>query len=242
MSGFVSHDVAEFGGAKSNMGFGEIQKVDGITFLVSQMAGIVGLGYDSISVNNLPTFISNSDLSEKSFSFYMKNNPEQSIMVMPGYLEEGYEMIKKHNVIEKTYWNLKLDNFHVNDKTISTTGFKAAIDSGTSLIVGPADILDPLVNEVGEVAQDCSNVTDLPDITFEIDNHMYVLTSQDYILQVEQFGNIQCLMGIMSMATPDGFDYVIVGDVFFRKFNPFFNREDDTVTFFKETSSAEFLQ
>lgn len=48
-------------------------------------------------------------------------------------------------------------------------------------------------------------------------------------------------MGIMSMATPPGFDYVIVGDVFFRRFPPFFNLEDNTVTFFEETRSAEFL-
>jgi len=226
------------------MGFGEIQKVSGVTFLVSQMAGIVGLGYSTISTDHLPTFIEASDLSEKSFSFYMKNNPDESIMVMPGFLEEGYTKIMQHNVIEKTYWNLKLDSFRVNGTEIPTKGFKAAIDSGTSLIVGPKEILDPLVAAVGEVASDCSNVSTLPTITFEIDNHLYELSSTDYILQVEQFGNVQCLMGIMSMATPPGFDYVIVGDVFFRRFPPFFNLEDNTVTFFEESHShtrSEFL-
>jgi len=93
VTGFVSDDVASFGGAKSQMGFGEIQKVSGVTFLVSQMSGIVGLGYGTISTDNLPTFIEASDLPEKSFSFYMKNNPDQSIMVMPGFLSEGYTKI-----------------------------------------------------------------------------------------------------------------------------------------------------
>lgn len=30
----------------------------------------------------------------------MKNNPDESIMVMPGYLTEGYTELYKHNVVE----------------------------------------------------------------------------------------------------------------------------------------------
>lgn len=114
IKGFESGDIAAFGGATSNMGFGEIQHVKGPSFYVSQMDGIVGLGYDTISVNNLPTFMTASDLPEKSFSFYMKDTTEDSIMVMPGFLSEGYTMIKKHNVAQETYWNVNLDAFHVN--------------------------------------------------------------------------------------------------------------------------------
>lgn len=46
----------------------------------------------------------------------------------------------------------------------------------------------------------------------------------------------------MSTAVPDGFHYVIVGDVFMRKFPTFFNMADETVTFFKKASTEEFLQ
>lgn len=49
-------------------------------------------------------------------------------------------------------------------------------------------------------------------------------------------------MGIMSTAVPDGFHYVIVGDVFFRKYPPFFNLADNTVTFYESTESKQFLQ
>jgi len=100
IKGFESTDNAAFGGATSKMGFGEIQHCSGASFYVSQMDGIVGLGYDTISVNHLPTFMTASDLPEKSFSFYMKNNPDESIMVMPGYLTEGYTELYKHNVVE----------------------------------------------------------------------------------------------------------------------------------------------
>ena len=55
------------------MKFGEITHVSGIAFLVSPLEGILGLGYRSISENNLPTFIDSSNLLDKSFSFYLTN-------------------------------------------------------------------------------------------------------------------------------------------------------------------------
>jgi len=49
-------------------------------------------------------------------------------------------------------------------------------------------------------------------------------------------------MGIMGTPTPAGFDYMIVGDVFMRRYPPFFNANDNTVTFFEESATTEFLQ
>lgn len=164
------------------MGFGEITKVSGPTFYVSQMDGIVGLAYDEISVNGIPTFMSGSDLAaaDRNFSFYLKNNPEESYMLLSGYETEGYNLVHKHNVVEKSYWNVKLDSM-TSDKEVDTKGFMAAIDSGTSLIVGPKSIIDPLVEGIS-VNQDCSGIDDLPDITFTMDNVPYTLEPNDYIV------------------------------------------------------------
>jgi len=76
------------------MKFGEITSVSGLAFYVSQLSGILGLAYDSISVGHLPTFLDESKLTDKSFSFYLHNVPEQSFMTLPGYdkqLMEGKE-------------------------------------------------------------------------------------------------------------------------------------------------------
>lgn len=85
IQGFVSEDVTTFGGATSNMKFGEIEAVSGPSFYASQMSGILGLAYGSISVDALPTFIDSSNLTDKSFSFYLHENPEESYMTIPGY-------------------------------------------------------------------------------------------------------------------------------------------------------------
>jgi cathepsin D len=114
---------------------------------------------------------------------------------------------------------------------IDTTGYKAAIDSGTSIIIGSAALVDPLIEGI-VVDQMCAGVEDLPDITFTFDEQDYVLTAADYVVQVTEFGTTQCIMGIMSMDLPDGFNYFIVGDVFMRPYATHFNHNDNTVSFY----------
>jgi hypothetical protein len=65
------------------------------------MSGILGLGYGSISVDNLPTFVDTSDLTDKSFAFYLNSNPEASFMTIPGYEETAYlGAMQFHDVVE----------------------------------------------------------------------------------------------------------------------------------------------
>jgi len=245
VDGVVGRDTAALGESSASMGFGLINKTSGPTFLVSQMDGIIGLGYDTISVDKLPTYITESNLPTKEFGFYLHNNPEQSYMTMGGCQTKGWNKIKEHQVIEKTYWNLNLESVQQDGKDAhKLTGIKAAIDSGTSLIVGSEDVINPLIDGI-TVSEDCSNLDSLPDLTFTMDGHDYTLTKDDYVLQVKSpLGRkTQCVMGIMAQKVPAGksFPYVIVGDVFFRPYAPCFSREKDTVTFYSAATPKDVV-
>jgi len=64
------------------------------------MSGIVGLAYDTISVNGYKTWLDNVDLKEKSFSFYLNNNPEESYMVIPGWDDsKPHKNVATHKVV-----------------------------------------------------------------------------------------------------------------------------------------------
>lgn len=229
--GVVSQDVAGFGGITATMKFGEVKNVSGATFYISQMDGILGLGYGSISVNNLPTFLDSSELADKSFGFYLHNNPEESYMTLPGFETEGYTLKGTHNVIEQTYWNVNLVKITGPNGVVDTTGYKAAIDSGTSIIIGSSTLVNPLIEGI-VVDQMCAGVEDLPDITFTFDAIDYVLTAADYVVTVNEFGVTQCIMGIMAYDLPADFNYFIVGDVFMRPYATHFNKNDNTVNFY----------
>jgi hypothetical protein len=227
VKGTVSQDVAQIGDdISATMGFGEVTSASGISFIASQMSGILGLAYNSISVDHLDTFVDLSNLKDKSFAFYLKDTSEESYMTMPGMDTDGFDVIEAHNVVEQKYWALKLTEVAQGTKKIDASKYKAVIDSGTSLLVGPKAIVDELISGIS-VAADCSNLDSQPDISFTIDTTEYTLKSSDYVLQVQG----ECLLGIQSMAFPEGFNYFILGDVFMRKYPSYFNLNDNTVSF-----------
>ena len=227
VKGSVSKDVAAIGeGITAEIGFGEVTSVSGISFLASQMSGILGLAYSSISVDKLPTFMESSGLTDKSFAFYLHDTSEESYMTIPGMDTENYDTVQAHKVVEEKYWALKLATVAQGSKKIDASKYKAVIDSGTSLLVGPQDLVGPLIEGLS-VKADCSNVSSLPDLTFTIDETDYTLTGTDYVLNVQN----ECLLGIQAMAFPAGFDYFILGDVFMRKYPSYFNLNDNTVSF-----------
>ena len=231
VKGTVSKDVAKMGDdITAPMSFGEVTSASGVSFIASQMSGILGLAYDTISVNKLPTFFDNAALTDKSFSFYLHDTADQSYMVVPGMDSENYETIEKHNVVEQKYWALKLDSIAQGDSKIDASDYKAVIDSGTSLLVGPKKIVDPLIKGI-TVKKDCSNIDTLPSMTFTIDEADYELDASDYVLKITQGGQSECLLGVQSMDFPEGFNYFILGDVFMRKYPSYFNLNDNTVSF-----------
>lgn len=222
------------------MSFGEITSVSGLAFYTSKMSGILGLGYDTISVDGLPTFFDSYAGEDKSFSFYLKDQSEESYMVIPGMDEENYATIETHPVVQKGYWSLDLDSIAQGDKKIDASKYMAVIDSGTSLIAGPKEIVSPLIEGI-KVSTDCSGLDQLPDMTFTIDQTDYVLTPNDYVLQVTQGSQTECLLGVQSLAAPEGFNYLILGDVFMRKYPSYFNLNDNTVSFQVAKADPSFL-
>ena len=228
IKGTCSKDKATITGTdiSATMGFGEITHVSGISFDASQMSGIIGLAYSSISVDGLDTFVDLSNLDDKSFSFYLHSNPTESYMIIPGMEQSGWTTIDKHTVVEQKYWALNMTGAKRGDTSVDVTGYKAVIDSGTSLIVGPTNIMSKLTNgKTGQI--NCSEVDSLPDISFMIDTQTYTLKPSEYVLNVQG----QCLVGVQGSNFPSGFDYIILGDVFMRKYASYFNLNDNTVSF-----------
>jgi len=148
IKGTAGQDVAMVGDITATMKFGEVTSASGASFIASKMSGIMGLAYDSISVDGFKTFMDINTLKDKSFSMYLHTNPKESYMVMPGMDTENYTTIQKHKVVEEKYWALDLDMIHNGAKSIDASKYKAVIDSGTSLLVGPKAIISELIDGI----------------------------------------------------------------------------------------------
>jgi hypothetical protein len=234
VGGYVSKDLAAFGDANAaSFAFGEVTSVSGVSFYVSQMAGILGLAYRSISVDALPVFIDSSDLTDKSFAFYLHNNPELSYMTVPGYDESllnGQEFTF-HDVVEQKYWGLEFTSMNqAGQAKIDMSDYIAVIDSGTSLIMGPSKLINQLIDGI-KVKLTCAGIDDLPNITFTLGGIDYTLEPSDYVLKITSNGITECQMGIMGGTFGPAFNYVILGDVFMRKYYTYFDKNNNRVGF-----------
>lgn len=236
IKGFESQDKAALAAdvVADEMKFGEITQVSGAAFYVSKLSGILGLAYDTISVNKLPTFLDQSNLEERSFAFYLRTNPQESYMTLPGFdqdLMRGRNF-QYHPVVERRYYSLNLTSVGRSESSnhsalrIETPGYKAVIDSGTSVIIGPHSFMRKLLEDV-TVKSDCSDVESLPKILFTLDNNEYELEPADYVLRVKTFGREQCFNALMGVNMPESFNYFILGDVFMRRYYTYFNKDKD---------------
>ena len=91
--------------------------------------------------------------------------------------------------------------------------------------------VNDLIKDVN-VAEDCSNLDAQPDLTFMIDGIDYVLHPKDYVLQITQDGETQCVCGIMGAELPADRKFIfILGDVFIRPYPTHFDKNNDKVRF-----------
>lgn len=219
------------GGIKiDNQGFAESVKEPGFTFAFAKFDGILGLGYDTISVQHtVPPFyhMVNRDLvDEPLFSFWLADankGDEGGELVFGGVDPSHYKgEIIWSDIRRKGYWEITLDDLKFKGESVDLDPIGAAIDTGSSLLVGPTTIVELINNELGakknwagQYTVECSTIPNLPEFCFVFSGKDFCLTAEDYILQIQD----SCISGFMGMDIPEPAGPLwIIGDVFLRKY------------------------
>jgi len=249
VSGFYSSDDVSFGGFQlPGFIFAEVNKYSGLgmAYRVGKFDGILGLGWDRISVGGVPTvmhqLVASGQLDQPVFGFYLGNSAA-------GELEFGGSDPKHYSgefkfvpLFTETYWGVKLDGLTLGSEGISTAS-RAIVDSGTSLLAGPTEDVEAIANKLEATlvmgkayAVNCSQ--DVPDLTFTLGGSDFALKKEDLILQ--QSGS-QCILGLMGISVPAG-PMWILGDVFMRKYYVQFDWGQQRVGFAPSVAaSAEII-
>lgn len=244
MEGFVSNDVLRIGDLTvKNQDFAEATSEPGLAFAFGKFDGILGLAYDTISVNRIvPPFyqmVNQGLLDANLFSFYLGSSEKEGGEVTFGGVDPAlYEgRIVYAPVRRKGYWEVTLDKVGFGKEELELDNTGAAIDTGTSLIAMPSDIAEILNKEIGakrgwtgQYTVDCDRVKHLPPLTLYLDDKPYTLNGTDYILNLQ--GTCVSAFTGLDMAPPVG-PLWIVGDVFLRKFYTVYDLDKDAVGFAK---------
>ncbi|WCJ37538.1 Aspartic proteinase [Euphorbia peplus] len=174
ISGYFSEDNVRVGDLiVKNQSFIEATKEPGLTFLAAKFDGILGLGFQEISVGNaVPVWysmISQGLVPEQVFSFWLnrKSNGEEGGEIVFGGMDSSH-YTGEHtyvNVTRRGYWQFDMGDVLISNETTGycADGCKAIADSGTSLLAGPLTVISQINHAIGAsgvVSQECKTVVE----------------------------------------------------------------------------------
>uniref|UniRef100_A0A8C7C886 Peptidase A1 domain-containing protein n=1 Tax=Neovison vison TaxID=452646 RepID=A0A8C7C886_NEOVI len=230
VSGFLAYDTVQIGGlVDESQAFGLSLKEPGSFMEYAVFDGILGLGYPSLGLEGITPVFDNlwkqGLISEELFAFYLTNYGGEGggSVVMFGGVDHSYYSgdLNWVPVSRPLYWQAAPGHVIACDG-----GCEAILDTGTSLLIGPHDmvfniqkIIDAKQSDSGEYMINCDTINTLPDIVFTINGVEYPVPASAYIREVRT----QPWCGVLLS------DSWILGDVFLRLYFTVFDRANNTI-------------
>jgi len=195
--------------------------------------GIMGLGFRDLSMgpgfNMVDDVVSQHSLPSNKFSVYLRDHDDGSEISFGGYKRsQAASDVFWAPVTRQSYWQIGIDDVTFNNaKTGLCSGCQVAVDSGTSLLAGPSEVVEELGEKLN-LKEDCSNMKEMPLLGFAIGDTVLNLRPDDYI---DNAGSI-CSLSLMTLdVPPPKGPLFIFGDPFLRRFLTIYDRDGPRVGF-----------
>merc|ERR1711998_115301 len=247
MRGRRATDLVEVSGVKvKEQDFLLSTDEDGLVFRNGRFDGVMGLGREDLAGilsrgedgRGTPFYVNamqDNLLAEPKFSIFVSKHMEKpGAVVLGGVNPKLYTGdIFYHEGHSSAYWMLAMGSMKVGSKTIDTMDARGIVDSGTSLLVGPPEIIEEIMPYV-KAEEDCSNLDELETLEINmksVDGQMvtYKLTPEDYVMN--RMGRCKTGIAIMQIQLKMNHPIVILGDTFLRKYYSVFDHENNRVGF-----------
>jgi len=173
LSGFLSKDTVQVGGLTvTDQTFAEATSEPGLTFLVARFDGILGLAFDSISVDFVTpvwyNILQQNLVSQPLFGVWLNRNmsdPNGGELTLGGTDASHYTgAINYVPLAGEDYWRFTMADLQVNGKSMGfcgSAGCPAIADTGTSLLAGPTKMvtqINAMLNATGVLSEECEQV------------------------------------------------------------------------------------
>jgi hypothetical protein len=254
VSGFISSDNVQLGEALTAEGqlFAEVTDASGLglAYLIGKFDGILGMGFDSISVGGYKpvfrTLMDQQKLSRGVFAFYLSSSDDVDGELVLGGIDESHFKgdLNWVPVVDPSYWQVDLDSVDYDGSKLllqEGPGMRAIIDTGTSLIAGPSDAVQAFAEAAGAtqmpgtagawVLSSCDK-NSVPSLSFTFGGFTYHLAGDELVIDS---GAGACILGVMGLDAqlpgPPGTQFWILGDVFLRRWYTVFDMEAEQIGF-----------
>lgn len=196
--------------------------------------GIMGMSFKDLSMGNGFNIV--DDLSQagamqgsSQFSFFVSDG-DDSELTFGGYRPERLASdIVWAPVDHESWWQVAIDDIAFNNvgKNLCDGKCQVAVDTGTSMLAGPSDLVDKLSSMVN-AKDDCSNFDQLPNLGFQIGDTVLNLKPDDYMDKSSE----GCSFSLMALDVPPPKGPVFIfGDPFLRRFVTIYDRSKPAVGF-----------
>jgi len=194
--------------------------------------GIMGLGFSDLSMGegfNMVDDIANQrSLPQNKFSVYLTDEGGSEISFGGYKHSQAASEVLWAPVTRQSYWQIGIDDLTFdNEKTGLCSNCQVAVDTGTSLLAGPSEVVENLGAKL-DLKDDCSNFHKLPLLGFALGNKVLNLLPDDYI---DKAGGT-CSLSLMTLdVPPPKGPLFIFGDPFLRRFLTIYDRDGPRVGF-----------
>ena len=107
-------------------------------------------------------------VADPSFSFlFSKTAGQEGSKLVLGGVHQAYATgdFKYYPLVAQNYWKIAVDRVSIGDNSV--TALSGVVDTGTSVIVGPKSLVDPLIQGL-PANPDCATLDQYPNMTFTI--------------------------------------------------------------------------
>ncbi|XP_072756578.1 lysosomal aspartic protease-like isoform X2 [Anoplolepis gracilipes] len=245
VAGFLSTDIVNVAGLNvQNQTFGEITE-ESNTFILTKFDGILGLGYENISVKEVrPVFynmIKQGLVSQPVFSFYLNRGDFAAKiggeLIFGGIDSAHYDgELLYVPVTKKGYWQFTMDSIKIGKIVLCKNGCQAFADTGSSPLVGPLSDVNIINTYIKTLISDkdgnldCERIDELPTIGFVLNGKTLNLTSNDYIFRILEKNVLKCASSFIGFDDEEKLGWVL-GNVFIGRYYTVFDLGNNRVGF-----------
>ncbi|CAE7674916.1 PGA [Symbiodinium pilosum] len=210
-------------------------------FATFSFDGVLGLALDSMAQSNEFSVMSRLHgagvLKQPLFSVFLSDSDEEKSEITFGAIKEEHmasELYWVNVVGDAGYWQVEIQDIYLGEHPQKLCqGCRVAVDTGTSELAGPSDIIAKLEQLLGS-GHDCSNIDSLPKLGFAVRGpngkpKILSLSPKDYTSE-GSFGG--CNLSLMNLDVPPPKGPLFVfGIPFLQKYFTVYDHEQSRVRF-----------
>lgn len=206
-------------------------------FASFQFDGVLGLGLDSLANGPEFSFLArlqaSHSLKRPIFGVFLSYSDTETSEITFGDVKEEHMASELFWVPvggASGYWEVQIEDIYFdNTATKLCENCRVAVDTGTSELAGPSDVVAMIRDMLG-VRSDCSNFATLPKLGFAVEGRILSLDPSDYVDQYDD--GTFCEPSLMELDVPPPRGPIFVfGIPFLQKYFTAYDHENSKVGF-----------